>query len=204
MHVPSSWRILAGVLVAASGAASVQAQVPALARVRGELLEVTALAVVLREPNGARTSLPAAGDLVVSEVAPLDPGALQPGVFVGTTAIPGPDGSLSAVEVHVLPEASRGRGEGHRVIDAGSGATMTNATVATVSRSNSERTIVLRYADGEKTVRVPEGVPVVTMNPGTRALLVPGAKVTVTTRLHEDRATAVRVIVGHDGYVPPF
>jgi hypothetical protein len=47
-------------------------------------------------------------------------------------------------------------------------------------------------------------VPVLTMSAGTRALLVPGAKVTVTLQNRDGRSTAARVIVGHDGYVPPL
>jgi hypothetical protein len=200
MRILNPWWILGGVFVAAAA----QAQTPAMTRLRGEVLEATAQTIVLRETSGARTSLPVAGDLVVSEVAPIDPGTIHPGVFLGTTAIPGPDGALSAVEVHVFSEALRGRGEGHRVMDAGTGATMTNATVATVAPGTNARTLVLRYADGEKTVRVPEGVPVVSMTAGTRALLVPGAKVSVTTQVRDGQATAVRAIVGHAGYAPPF
>ncbi len=41
------------------------------------------------------------------------------------------------------------------------------------------RTMTLRHKDGEKTIRVPDGVPIVTVKPGDRALLVPGAKVMV-------------------------
>ena len=200
MPITSSRWVLAAALVAAAA----QAQTPALTRLRGEVLETTAQTIVLREAGGTRTSLPVASDVVVSEVAPIDPSAIQPGVFLGTTAIPGPDGTLSAVEVHVFSEALRGRGEGHRLMDAGSGATMTNATVTAVTPGAGARTIVLRYPDGEKTVRVPEGVPLVSMTPATRALLVPGAKVSVTTQMRDGQATVVRAIVGRGGYAPPF
>jgi len=176
----------------------------ALSRVRGTLETVSTSTLAVRDAKGVVTVLPVADDLVVSEVAPIDPTTIQPGVFLGTTAIAGPDGSLAAVEVHVLPASSAARSAGHRVMDAQSGATMTNGSVSSVQAEGAGRTMTLRYPDGEKTVRVPEGVPVLTMNAGTRALLVPGAKVTVTLQNRDGRATAARVIVGHDGYVPPL
>jgi len=177
---------------------------PALVRVRGTLEAVSATSLSVRDGTGALATLPLADDVVVSEVTPIDPTTIQPGVFLGTTAIPGPDGSLAAVEVHVLPAASAARSAGHRVMDAQSGATMTNGSVSSVQAEGAGRTMTLRYPDGDKTVRVPEGVPVLAMNAGTRALLVPGAKVTVTLQSRDGRATAARVIVGHDGYVPPL
>jgi hypothetical protein len=41
---------------------------------------------------------------------------IKPGMFVGS-AMPGADGNLTAVEVHIFPEAMRGTGEGHRPWD---------------------------------------------------------------------------------------
>ena len=38
---------------------------------------------------------------------------------------------------------------------------------------NGVRTMTLRYKNGEKTIRVPEGIPIVTVKPGERSLLVP-------------------------------
>ena len=100
----------------------------------------------------------------------------------------GPDGKLSAVEVHVFPESARGTVEGHRPMDILPGATMTNATVAELTKDANERTLVLRYKDGEQTIRVPNGVPVVSQKPGDRSLLVAGAKVTVIEQMRDGQA----------------
>lgn len=81
---------------------------------------------------------------------------------------------------------------------------MTNATVADVVGQARGRTLRLRYKDGEKTVRVPEGVPVVTVKPGDRALLVPGAKVLVTAQLRDGKPVALRAIAGRNGFAPPM
>ena len=57
---------------------------------------------------------------------------------------------------------------------------MTNATVAD-GRLLSTRSarLTLKYKDGEQTIYVPADAPIVTFEPGDRAMLVPGAHVHV-------------------------
>jgi hypothetical protein len=81
---------------------------------------------------------------------------------------------------------------------------MTNATVGSVSRGAGGRRMTLHYKDGEKTILVPEGIPIVTMKPGDRSLLVPGAKVMVTAENRNGQATALRITAGRNGYAPPM
>src|SRR5258708_4863480 len=54
---------------------------------------------------------------------------VKQGVFVGITAMPQPDGTQKAVEIHIFPEALRGTGEGHRPWDLMPNSTMTNANI---------------------------------------------------------------------------
>jgi hypothetical protein len=81
---------------------------------------------------------------------------------------------------------------------------MTNATVAEMGVGATGRTLKLRYKDGEKTVVVPEGIPIVTLKPGDRSLLVAGAKVLVTAQTRDGKPTALRAAVGRDGFTPPM
>ncbi|MEO8925320.1 MAG: hypothetical protein ABI330_21295, partial [Caldimonas sp.] len=106
------YRTLAAMLLFVAGAAL--AQPPPTVLLRGTIEKVDATTLVLKERDGRVVSLSYADDFSVNEVLPIDPAAIQSGSFVGTTAVPGADGALSAVEVHVFPEAARGRGEGHR------------------------------------------------------------------------------------------
>jgi hypothetical protein len=126
------------------------------------------------------------------------------GSYIGTAAMPAADGTLNALEVLVFPEAARGTGEGHVAWDLQPGSTMTNATVVEVAAAPQGRTLKLRYKDGEKTVAVPDGVPIVTFKPGDRSLLVPGAKVLVTAQSRDGKATALRAIAGRNGFAPPM
>ena len=173
-------------------------------RLRGSIERVDASTLVLKERGGDSRTLVIADNMSVSEVLPIDPSALQSGTFIGTAAVPGPDGSLSALEVLVFPEAARGTGEGHSAWDLQPGATMTNATVSAVTPTSGGKTITLRYKDGEKIVRIPDGVPIVTVKPADRSLLVPGAKVFVTAQMRDGKLTALRVTAGRDGFAPPM
>ena len=44
----------------------------------------------------------------------------------------------------------------------------------------------------------------VTFKPGDRSLLVAGAKVLVTAQLRDGKPTALRVLAGRNGFVPPM
>jgi len=183
---------------------AVFAQSAPTTRLRGSIEKVDAGSIVLKERNGQTMTVALPETLSISEVVPIDPAAIQSGTFVGTTAVPGADGSLSAVEVHVFPESARGTGEGHRPWDLSPGSTMTNATVGSVSRDAGGRRMTLHYKDGEKTIVVPEGIPIITMKPGDRSLLVPGAKVMVTAENRNGQPTALRITAGSNGFAPPM
>jgi hypothetical protein len=81
---------------------------------------------------------------------------------------------------------------------------MTNGTVGAVTGSVG-RTLTVSYQGGEKTIVVPPETPVVTYEPGTKVLLVPGAHVILMgTRAEDGKITATRISVGKDGLVPPM
>jgi len=96
---------------------------------------------------------------------------------VGVTAMPRADGSQSALEVHIFPEAMRGTGEGHYPWDLRPQSTMTNANVEQVVTAVDGQTLTLKYKDGEKKILVPANTPIVVYVPGNKSDLKPGAKV---------------------------
>jgi hypothetical protein len=185
-------------------AAFAQSAPPPTMRLRGTIEKIDPTTIVLKERNGETMTLAIADNLTVSEVLPVDPATIQSGVFVGTAALPGADGALSALEVLVFPEAMRGTGEGHSQWDLQPGSTMTNATVTELVPGAKGRHMTLRYKDGEKTIVVPDGIPVVTLKPADRSLLVPGAKVIVTAQMRNGQPTALRATAGRNGFTPPM
>ena len=173
-------------------------------RLRGSVESFDGSALVVAERSGAKITLGLADNFSISEVVPIEVGAIRAGSYIGTAAMPAADGTLNALEVLVFPEAARGTGEGHVAWDLQPGSTMTNATVAEVEAAPQGRTLKLRYKDGEKTVAVPDGVPIVTFKPGDRSLLVPGAKVLVTAQTRDGKPIALRAIAGRNGFAPPM
>ncbi len=135
---------------------------------------------------------------------------ITPGLFVGTAAIPQPDGTLKALEVHIFPESMRGTGEGYRPFPQVTGGSMTNATISNIvgtegAVTDNGLTLTLTYKDGQKTVVVPKGTPVVLLGPGNASMLKQGAKVSVTGSKDASGALiATRILVGLDGATPPI
>ena len=177
---------------------------PPTQRLRGTVQSFDGSTLVMTERSGEVLRLSLADTFSVSEVLPIALTAIQPGSFVGAAAMPSADGHLLALEVLVFPESARGSGEGHYPWDLQPGSTMTNATVADLVTQTQGRTLTLRYKDGEKTLNVPPGAPVVTFKPADRSLLVPGAKVLVTAQLRNGVPTALRALAGRDGFTPPM
>ncbi len=192
------------------------------ARVRGEIVSVPGAALQIKADDGQTLSIKLSDRATVSTRSAADLTKIVPGAFLGTTAVPGPDGTLLATEVHIFPESMRGTGEGHRPTDTATGSTMTNATVSSVASGqpsgrtmtnatvasvggDQERRMTLRYNGGEKIVAVPNGIPIVMVEAGDQAMLIPGAHVVVSGTWQNDGSLLVdRVMVGRNGFVPPL
>ena len=173
-------------------------------RLRGVVQSATPVTLTVKERRGETVVLKLPDSLVVQEVFPIELSDIQPGSFIGTAAMPQPDGTQRAIAVMVFPESARGVGEGSRPFDLQPDSTMTNATVADLAEAPSGRTLHLKYKDGEKTVVVPAGAPVVSFRPGDRSLLVPGASVSLTAQLVNGSPTAQRINAGKNGFALPY
>ena len=181
-------------------------------RVRATIDKIDANSITVKDRSGEVVTLVRAADMPVSEVYPIQLADIKPGSYVGTAAMPQPDGSQVALEVLVFPEAARGSNEGHYPWDLQPQSTMTNATVADLSAAPSTvpggQKMTLKYKDGEKVVIVPASAPVVTFKPASlddqKVLLVPGARVLINAQDKDGKPTALRMIVGRNGFAPPM
>ncbi|NML43286.1 hypothetical protein HHL11_05955 [Ramlibacter sp. G-1-2-2] len=180
-------------------------------RLRGTIEKIDATSLTVKERNGEVITLVRPADMAVTEVVPIALADIKPGSFIGTAAMPQADGTQLALEVLVFPESARGSGEGHYPWDLQPQSTMTNATVADLAAAPATvpggQKLTLRYKGGEKVVIVPANVPVVTFKPGKEdenVLLQPGARVMVTAQEKDSKPTALRVLVGRNGFAPPM
>jgi hypothetical protein len=129
---------------------------------------------------------------------------IKPGSYVGTAAVPLPDGTLKALEVHVFPPSMAGTGDGHRAFDLTKDSSMTNGSVGDLVTSNG-RTMTVKYKGGEQKVVVPDDVPIVNLVPGDRSLLKPGVKVVLFAQKDaQGNLTAQGVSAGENGITPPM
>jgi len=193
---------LAGAMLVAAGAAFAQSGPPV--RIRGTIDAVTAQELTVTARSGEKIKLALAADANVTLIVPAKLADIKDGTYVGTAAMPQPDGSLVALEVQVFPERMRGVGEGSRPFDLKPGSTMTNATAADVAGVEG-RTLTLKYKDGEKKLVVPKDVPIVTYEPGDKAMLKAGGHVIIFGSKRPDGSLqADRIALGKDGMVPPM
>ena len=189
-------------IVFACAPAGAQPAPGAVLRVRGTVTSVSGDTLTVQ--SGSRSmAIALPPGWTVTEVLPSSLAAIAPGTFIGTAAT-GPDSHLVAREVVVFPPSMKGAGEGHYPWDLGPESTMTNATVDAEAAGSDGRSLSLSYKGGTVSVVVPPGVPIVTLSPGQKSMLTPGAHVFVVAKDQAGTLTAVRVAVGKDGLTPPM
>src|SRR5437868_15216294 len=104
-------------VVAASTIHAVAQQSPTPSRVRGTIAGVDGDVVAVKSRSGEDVKLHMTRDIRIVGITRISLADIKVGSFIGTTTVPGADGTPSAVEVHVFPEAMRGTGEGSRPYD---------------------------------------------------------------------------------------
>ncbi len=180
---------------------------------RGTIENVDGPVVTVVTATGEKLPITLAQDVKVMAIVKSSLSSIQPGSFVGATALPEPDGSWKAVEVHIFPESMRGTGEGDRPYDYKPKSTMTNGTVKALTKSSlggtvektDSSTISIMYKDAEKRIAITPQTVIVTYETGSKEELKPGAKVYISaaTKHPDGKLTASRINVGR-GIAPPM
>ena len=194
---------IAGALLIAMGTAAVAQQAQTV-RLRGTVEKLDGNVVSIKLSDGASSKLTLSDNALIVGVVKASMADVKEGVFLGSAAMPQPDGTQKALEVHIFPEQMRGQGEGHRPFTT-PGSTMTNgtATGATVTGVDGQ-TMLLKFKEGEKKIVVPPNVPITRYEIGSKADIKPGAAFTVTAATKKPDGTyeSGRINVGRDGVVP--
>lgn len=194
-------RVLAGAVIAAScTAAAAQAL-----RVRGTIEKADGNVLSVKSSDGTVLELTLAGNATIVALVKASMADIREGTYLGSAAMPQPDGSQRALEVHIFPEQMRGTGEGHKPYAPVPNGTMTNGAVSgAVVTGVDGMTIMVKYKGGEKKIIVPPNAPIVRYEIGGQGDLKPGARFTVlaATRKPDGTLEASRINVGRDGVVP--
>jgi hypothetical protein len=191
-------------IVAALIATPALAQAPKPERVAGVIESVDGHSLVGKSTKGGALKLNLADKVMVIEVLKASLSDIKPGDFIGSGAMPQPDGTQKALEVHIFPESMRGTGEGFRPWTH-PGSTMTNGTVGETVTGVNGQTITVSYKGGQQKVIVPSGTPIVRFQIGNMSTLKPGAAFAVLAAVKQPDGSynVARINVGAGGVVPP-
>jgi hypothetical protein len=197
-------RILAAAALAAAVAVTAAPAQQQTQRVRGTIEKVDGNTLLIKS-SGGEVTLTLADNALIVGVVKATIADIKEGSYIGSGALPQPDGTQKAVEVHIFAESQRGTGDGHRTNwDGAPGGTMTNGAVGQAVSSVDGPVITVKYKDGEKKVVVGANVPIVRYEVGDKSELKPGAAVSVAAATKKPDGTfgAARINVGRGGVVP--
>ncbi len=136
-------RLLIAALCLFTATAFAQAQKPS--NIRGTVVALQGDVLTVKTTAGKDLKIALTPKTSISYPRRLKLSDLKAGDYVGSAAMPGPDGKLVAREVHVYPEAQRGVGEGHYPWDLEPGSTMTNGGVQKIVKSPNGRGCVKTF-----------------------------------------------------------
>lgn len=175
-------------------------------RVRGTVEQIDGAMMTVKSREGDTLKVKLADEVKVIALVKSSLADIKPNSFVGSTAMPQPDGTWKAVEVHIFPEEMRGTGEGDRPYDYKPQSTMTNGTVNSLAKttmtgtvaSEEGTTLTLDYKGGSKKIDVTPQTVIVSYVLSTREELKPGASIYLpaATRQADGTLLTARVNVG--------
>ena len=199
-------RIVAAVL-AAFIAVPALAQTPSggpPARVRGVIEQVDGDKVVVKSRDGAEVNVAVTDKTRFQSLAKKSLADIKTADFLASTGIKGTDGKLHAIEVRIFPKAQPDGGR-QFAWDLGSGSTMTNATVGTVTKAAQGEVVHVKFKGGESEYTIGPDVPILAPVPGDKSLLKPGAAVFLAgPKAADGTVTANFMYVEKDGIKPPM
>jgi len=196
--------VVAGIALATIAVAPALAQAPQTTRLHGVIEKADGNTVLAKSDKGDELKLNLAKEVRIVEVVKASMADIKDGSFIGSGAMPQPDGSQKAIEVHIFAESMRGTGEGFKPWDGAPNSTMTNGTVGTTVTGVDGPVVTVKYKDGEKKIIVTPNVPIVRYEISDITALKPGAAFAVLAAVKKPDGSfdISRINVGRDGLVP--
>jgi hypothetical protein len=206
----NSTRLVIATALATALTASAHAQQQQGQRLSGTIEKVDGNTVHGKATDGSAITVKLANDATVTAVYKATIADIKPGAYIGSGAIPQPDGSQKALEVHIFQKPQADGGHHYSGWYGAPSGTMTNGfvqpvgTVGAASTGGGEPSFLVKYHDGEKRIVVPANAHIVRYEAGSKDDLKAGAafRVTTATKEADGTYTTSAISVGKDGGRP--
>jgi hypothetical protein len=209
----SQTRILTTAAVAAAltvSAALAQQQQQQTQRLNGMIERVDGNTIYAKGRDGNTITLKLADNTTVTAVLKATVADIKPGAYIGSGAMPQPDGSQKAVEVHIFAKPQADNGHHYSGWYGAPNGTMTNgfveptSTVGAALDGAKEPSFLVKYHDGEKRIVVPANAHIVRYAAGNKDDLKAGApfRAQAAAKQADGTYTASNISVGRDGARP--
>jgi hypothetical protein len=195
--------------VSAALAQQPQTQPPSTQRLAGTIEKVDGNVIYAKGRDGGTITLKLADDATITAVLKATVADIKPGAYIGSGAMPQPDGSQKAVEVHIFARPQEDGGHHYADWYGAPNGTMTNGfadptVVSTAISGSGDPVIVVKYPSGEKRITVPPTAHIVRYAPGAKDDLKAGAAFRTQTAAKQSDGTFTtkNINIGRDGGVP--
>ena len=191
-------------------AASAQQQRQQAQRLNGTIERVDGNTVYAKGRDGSAITLKLADNATVTAVLKATVADIKPGAYIGSGAMPQPDGSQKAIEVHIFAKPQEDNGHHYAGWYGAPSGTMTNGfvepagTVGAALAGAGEPSFMVKYHDGEKRIIVPANAHVVRYAAGNKDDLKAGAafRAQEAAKQTDGTYTTSNISVGRDGGQP--
>jgi hypothetical protein len=194
--------------LAVSAALAQQPQPPQTQRLAGTIEKVDGNVIHGKSRDGGTIMLKLADDASITAVLKATVADIKPGAYIGSGAMPQPDGTQKAVEVHIFARPQDDGGHHSADWYGAPNGTMTNGfvgpTMVTAVGGAGDPVIVVKYPAGEKRIVVPPNAHIVRYAPGAKDDLKAGAAFRTQTaaKQADGTYTTKNINVGRDSGVP--
>jgi hypothetical protein len=200
---------IAGFATAVAVSASLAQQQAQTQRVGGTIERVDGNAIYGKGADGSAIILKLSDKAVITAVLKATFADIKPGDYVGTGAVPQPDGTQKAVELRIFPKPQEDGGHFYEGWYGAPNGTMTNGFVQPVTATAptagaGDPSIMVKYPQGDKRIVIPANAHVVRNVIGNKEDLKVGAafRAQAAVKQADGTYTATAVAVGRDGTRP--
>ncbi len=176
---------------------------------RGVIDSLTGDTLAVTTRDGQKINIQMQPNWTVQSVIAVKPDEIQPGDFVGASAVKRADGKMVAEAIHYLDfiaPAARDGAHGDIPWDLTPQSLMINADTGTVVKSSDgTMTLKMTHSKASYDLIITPTTPIVKYRPGEKSLLVKGATVFIGTQKQADGTyTATLVRAETNGVKPPL